>query len=741
MARALYCSPSAGSRINRALAWLGTKAPDEPLLIVGPTLEAAADLSRKLSAKSGAQFGWQRTTIFRLASTLAGPGLALRELTVASPLALEALCARLVYRRFVEGTLGRFQPVGDRPGLPRAICRTVQELRVARVTAGDLDPDLGQLLEEYQRALSQAGLADRADVYAEATAVCGRRTDPLLGLPLLLLDVLSTTPSELALVDALVAATPEVLATVPAFATAVIDRLSRLLPFEPTAESEKGASATGSPTSLDRLQERLFSQSAIAEHAPIDATVEVLAAPSESRECAEVVRAIHREAANGIALDHMAVLLRSPAQYRAHLEEALKKGGIPAHFARGSRQPDPGGRAFLALLACAGERLSAKRFAEYLSLGEVPQASAAGSPPPPEPGAWVAPDDDSVPRAIAEAAPMRPEPVAEDAEGDSESASTHAGVLRAPRRWERLLIESAVLGGLDRWERRLQGWAEHLEQLLAYQKDEASIEAARRSLGDLRALQGFALPLISDLAAFPERATWQGWIDLLTALATRSLRNPDRVLAILSELTPMGPVGPVDLREVRMVLHRRLTDLVVPPTERRYGRVWVGPIDSALGMAFRAVFIPGLAERIFPQKVMEDPVLLDAERIDTSEDLETNVERSARERLELSIAVGCAREKVVLSYPRLDMEQARPRVPSFYGLEVLRAAEGRLPGFEELNRRSQAAIRARLGWPAPSRRWTPSTTPNSTSRCSRLCSGPMILRQAPRGTSLRRTLT
>ena len=35
-------------------------------------------------------------------------------------------------------------------------------------------------------------------------------------------------------------------------------------------------------------------------------------------------------------------------------------------------QPDPAGRAFLALLACLDEGLSARRFAEYLSLGETP---------------------------------------------------------------------------------------------------------------------------------------------------------------------------------------------------------------------------------------------------------------------------------------------------------------------------------------------------------------------------------
>src|SRR5262249_24510670 len=67
------------------------------------------------------------------------------------------------------------------------------------------------------------------------------------------------------------------------------------------------------------------------------------------------------------------------------------------------------------------------------------------------------------------------------------------------------------------------------------------------------------------------------------------------------------------------------------------------------------------------------------------------------------VAVGAAKRRLVLCYPRLDIEQSRPRTPSFYGLEVLRAAEGKLPGFDDLARRAEVVGGARLGWPAPAR--------------------------------------
>ena len=74
----------------------------------------------------------------------------------------------------------------------------------------------------------------------------------------------------------------------------------------------------------------------------------------------------------------MAVLLRTAADYAAPLEEALRRADIPVFFSRGATRPHPAGRALLALLACAAENLSARRFAEYLSLSQVP---GAGDPP------------------------------------------------------------------------------------------------------------------------------------------------------------------------------------------------------------------------------------------------------------------------------------------------------------------------------------------------------------------------
>ena len=109
-------------------------------------------------------------------------------------------------------------------------------------------------------------------------------------------------------------------------------------------------------------------------------------------------------------------------------------------------------------------------------------------------------------------------------------------------------------------------------------------------------------------------AIWRDWLARLEALVPRVIRQPLVVPRVLAELRPMGAIGPVTLREVRDVLSERLRTVAVEPPDSRYGRVFVGTTDQAAGRVFRVVFVPGLAERVFPQKLREDPLLADAVR-------------------------------------------------------------------------------------------------------------------------------
>ena len=248
------------------------------------------------------------------------------------------------------------------------------------------------------------GFTDWAGLLAIATdAVTGEgSTHPLLGLPTIMLDVPVTTEAELDFLRAFGPRIPELLFLAPAADERTLARAQAALSMEVIDLDEaKPASAAGCarPPSTPPLQRDVRSRK-LAD----DDEVVISSAPGEERECVEIARRVLALARDGVPFDQIAVLLRSPEQYRATLEEAFDRAGIPAHFARGSRRPDPAGRAFYVLLCCAAEGLSARRFAEYLSLGQVPDATPEGRPPEAMPRSerWVTPDQDFLAALMAE---------------------------------------------------------------------------------------------------------------------------------------------------------------------------------------------------------------------------------------------------------------------------------------------------------------------------------------------------
>jgi len=699
--RELVVSPSVGHRLERAKLWLASFPRDAEVLILASHAQASDELVRAVVADFGSRFGIRRATPGQLASQLAAPAMARRGLASGTSLALSAVAARAVHRLVEEGTAGRFSVVARRPGFPHAVARTFEDLRAAGVTPDSLHSvppwgdDLARLVARMEQELDEMGIADRATVYDLAVTQIAESTPLPAGMPLLLLDLSIDRGPERRFVAALLTSSARVLATAAEGDGVAIAALEGLLGVVASRDL-----VGDSARSLARLQRHLFQDTA-PEFQSLDDSVSLTSWPGESRECVEIARSIQAEAARGVPFDRMAIFLRAPGAYRAHIAEALRRASIPAYFARGTTLPDPAGRAMLALLACAAEGLSARRFAEYLSLAQVPDPGNQGRDP------WMPPDHDLLPMppvVLERADPTDAEDVNSETTFDP-TAATIDGALRAPWRWERLMAEAAVIGGADRWRRRLDGLAAEV----ALRRNELAEEDARvasleRKSADLEHLREFALPLIERLAALSHEAAWDVWLSRLKALTGAAIRHPAGVMAVLAELEPLGPVGPVDLTMVQHVLAPRLRDLTSLPERRPQGATFVAPVEMARGLEFDVVFVPGLAEKLFPQRILQDPLLPDEARRTVGDGtLATQDTRVALERLGLRLSAGAAKARLELSWPRVDVESTRPRVPSFYGVEALRAAEGRLVSFEQLRSLAGADGHARLGWPAPER--------------------------------------
>jgi CRISPR/Cas system-associated exonuclease Cas4 (RecB family) len=697
----IVSSTSAAARLQAARRFILESSPAAEILIVSASRGAADDLAREIGRIRGATFGLYRFSLTQLAARLAAPLLARDRLSPTTALGAQAVAARALFDAATDKSLSYFAPVAATPGFPRALARTLEELAMALAVPAAVRPlpeigaDLAQLYERFDAQFQATSAVDRAAFLRTATAAAADPAGAYARARLLLLDVPVTNATERALVDALAARAPASFATIPEGDSRTSAALLPLAAPEPIVDLDANDGAT---SGLDRTRRYLFSAAVPPANEPAQ-EVELFSAPGEGRESVEIARRVLREARRGIAFDRMAIALRAPQHYGGLLEHALERAGIPVYFERGTRRPHPAGRAFLSLIACAIDNLSARRFAEYLSLGQVPDPE---KPPP----------ADAFPTSSDEVFGAMGERAATDAaiaeSSDAERQAIEPRAFRSPWKWERLLAESRVIATGDRWARRLNGLIHESElqrrELARIEPGSPRLDYLTRKIEDIRQLAAFALPIIRLMDAWPAQALWSEWLDHFAALAPRVLRRPDRVLRVLADLRPMAAIGPVTLPEAARVLADRLASIEAEPPARRYGRLLVASPAQLRGRSFDVVFVAALAERMFPQKPREDPLLLDEARLQLDAALTTRTERAELEKLQLRLAVGAAESRLYVSFPTVEVGEGRPRVPSLYALEVWRAMTGRVPSADELQHAAARTSQATLAWPAPAER-------------------------------------
>ncbi len=664
---------------------------------------ASADLVED-GSQTATALGVERGTLLQCAQHIATSQLTLSGFVPATQLGIEAAVLRGLSE--AHSDLIHLAAIGKAHGMASRLAATLSETKhqdVDRRRLAHVAPvgsDIDKISRAYDEALREAHIADSADVLDRAITVLGQG-EPTIDR-LVLFDHPVTSTLEVKFLHRLATVGVDCRAIALDRDEATLQRLRRAWGdadeiAEPTTGQEKATSDKG----LDRLRSRLFAGGERAQtKAEVDDSFEIVAAEGEDREALELVRRIQLQAEAGQSYDRFGVVVRTPDIYQPVLEEAFSRADIPAHFSRGVLRPDPTGRAFLALLKCRHEEYSANRFAEYLSLGQVPSFV------PQDKDVWVIGGDQAVPQVNV------------DDSLDLDSAQLSLGLTAPktesngaptavskvgeepptrpvfPRRWERLLVEASVIGGLDRWRERLAG----LERELQLQLSHASIEdgpraaALQSTLEQVRDLQTFALPLIQRLSTLPSRADIGDWIPLLEDLARTALRHPQRVLSLLADLRPMAGVGEMSLAEIHQLLQQHLNDLRIKPPGSPYGKVFVGTPEEFRGLCFDTVLVCGLAEGIFPRKVREDPLLLDEARRNVDANLATNAERIASERLRLQTAVAAAKSRLVISYPTWDGLTGRARVPSFYAFDAVSAAYDRVDLLTDLSIAGEAGV-------------------------------------------------
>lgn len=692
---------AARDRLELALERLARDAAG-PVLVVGPSRGALDELALEATRRRGATAGIHRKTLGGLATECAALALAAQGRSRAPGMVLDALARSATRDALAAGALGRFArsprgaPIAATPGFGVALARTLADLDAEDLdeaslrAAGRSGPDLAHLWQATRAALLERGLATRADALRAGAAALA--SSPIADLPVVLLDVPLRSSVERRFVGGLLAQSASALVLVPPSDERTLAALGELgLSVEHLGSADAGPLAS--------FRARLFADE-LPDATPIEQPSASLRwAPTESLEAIEVARLVLEEAARGVRFEELAVVMPSRDAYASHLTAAFARAAIPARFEVGTRRPHPAGRALLALLACRSERGSGRRLFEFLSTAQLPAARL--EPPAAGPG----PDDELGRFGDAE----EPE---EEPDEASPSAAPERGLARVPLgRWLRMLGEVGVFragSGVS-----IAGYVDHrldvaLRPLLeeraraASANDAAELERLDATIAAHEELRQGLRPVLERLDAVPLGGPWGEMLARISALAEVALRRPLPVLALLGELHPLGSSsGDVPLDEVLSVLRPRLTWLERPPVRGAAAAsgVTITTPRGLLGRARRVVIVMGLAEGVFPAKLSDDPLLPQAQRARLG--LPGVAERVADERLGLRLAAGCASERCHFTYPRVDSQTGRARVPSVYALEVARAISGRLSSLDELVRASAPESGVQLTWPAP----------------------------------------
>lgn len=152
-------------------------------IVVAPSLAIGHQIADAIAHSGTPWVNLRIETIRTLADSVAGFAIASEGLTVLSRAQALALIERACDR--VLGTSSYFSALADRPGLHRAIQKSIDDLRHAAVNASDLRSDkfedaakardLAQILDAYNEEMERGGYVDRFSVLARATKLASKR--------------------------------------------------------------------------------------------------------------------------------------------------------------------------------------------------------------------------------------------------------------------------------------------------------------------------------------------------------------------------------------------------------------------------------------------------------------------------------------------------------------------------------------------------------------------------------------
>lgn len=271
---------------------------------------------------------------------------------------------------------------------------------------------------------------------------------------------------------------------------------------------------------------------------------------------------------------------------------------------------------------------------------------------------------------------------------------THPYSPPRPDLWDLATRELAICKGIAQW-RRLRIYGERDLFIHQLNHDEGSriikIEAAQ-----LHSLADIVDKLSVDLLNLPQHASWSAYATSWRTLLAEYFGLPDgnepahpdqemvaeKILALLDQIAALDKAnGRVSSNEFSQTFQHWLERSTITASTAGVAGVRVLNATAARGLSFKALFILGVNEGVFPRTIREDAFLRDCDREILERDLgyKVNPKLAAfdEEKLIFTLLVTAARERLCCSYQRCD-ETGRVLAPSWYLGELKRALSSEL---------------------------------------------------------------
>lgn len=395
---------------------------------------------------------------------------------------------------------------------------------------------------------------------------------------------------------------------------------------------------------IDDSQGADVNGSASEDRSPRPLADHVISVTDADEEVRAVIREIVQLVDGGVALDRIGVFHPAPDPYVRVLEQQLSAAGIPANGPSRRRLGESiAGRVLLGALALTGDRWRRDRVLAVISGG-----------------------------------PLR-----------------HGGDAARPSAWETLSRDAGIIGGLGDWRAKLARYAERTER----QTDDARafghdglVGRLERQRADVDRLAAFFEHLVELVSSVEQARSWRDRCEHATRLVHELLgpahTHPswpehelaafEQVEAALDRLALLDEIDP----DPTSAVFRRALEAELSVARRRNGRfghgVVYGPVSSAPGQDFDAVFVLGCTEGLCPTPRREDVLLPDAARRLTDGDLPERLGQiDEQHRLFLAALATAPAGRRWLFFPRGDLRSSRRSRPSRWLLPSASTLAGR----------------------------------------------------------------